>query len=155
MFTQRRPSESICSTFGVWRSGSGEVTSPPARAPRRSLGFGRFGIGLAHLLGCGGFRFTKEVSPDSLAVREGPPRPGSGSEPPAIVRAHITPHQEGWRDWPVEAPATIAGESLERCQVQQAGEAWEMWGEVRSDLRPTRGGGFFLVRGRESEIGCH
>ena len=48
MFTHRRPSAVIVSTFGFRSAGSGGGATSRPRAVLRSLGFGRFGIA-AHL----------------------------------------------------------------------------------------------------------
>src|SRR4051812_39505570 len=64
----------------------------------------------------------------------GPPE-GAG-----IVRAT---HQEEWRDWPVEAPATPPHMGTVP-NPAGTGQAWEMWKSIHPDLCPSTGGGFFV-----------
>src|SRR6478752_6794900 len=58
-----------------------------------------------------------------------------------------TPHQEGWRDWPIEAPATTSdlGPRGGANSSRSRQKAWKMWGNVRPDL-PTKWRRFFCFR---------
>src|SRR3954468_13438098 len=69
----------------------------------------------------------------------------------AILCRHIAPHQEGWRDWPEETPATPSdlGPRKVPTPAGVAARAWKMWEERSSrNLRPlkTRRRSFY-VRG--------
>src|SRR3954447_16186054 len=68
-----------------------------------------------------------------------------------IVRQAQPPHLEGWRDWPLEAPATTEDPWVrDRCQLQQAQhEGLEDVGETSDRTSaPQEGGGFFRWRYR-------
>jgi hypothetical protein len=49
------------------------------------------------------------------------------------MRGYIASHPEGWRDWPIETPATILTEHQSREEGNGANssrlhvKAWEMW----------------------------
>ena len=61
-------------------------------------------------------------------------------------RAHIPLHPEGWRDWPLEAPATTEGprRTGERCQFQQATSLGDVSGVRSSDLCSHQAEVFFV-----------
>src|SRR3954467_671103 len=88
MLIQRRPPDSVSSTFGVSGCSGGRTTAP--RAPRRRRG--RFGMGTSRL----------------VRHRRWPSCPPPPEPPfqPLCSRPHSWTHPEGWRDWPNEAPAT-------------------------------------------------
>src|SRR5436305_3445952 len=109
--------------------------SSSRRPTRRSLGFGRFGIVRAHrLVGHNADKISRRFAP------------GCDGIPPGMVRAHITPHLEGWRDWHDETPATALNRKVQgRCQLQQVeSKAWKMWGKSDRTSAPQKGGGFFV-----------
>ena len=104
MLTQRRPSP--CDRCSTLRLGSAlparRRAGSAARSVRRSLGFGRFGIGLAS----SGHR---SASIGRLDYATGHAAKRRRRMRLVYCAPHRPPHLEGWRDWPDEAPATPPG----------------------------------------------
>src|SRR5262249_60329824 len=129
---QRRPDPSICSTLGACGSAWGAAAMSSRRAPRRSLGFGRFGIVVAHRLV--EHRRTRLTIDPSWASTE--------FSLVWFVLAYATSRG-------VEGPGPSKPRQPPRTSVRDrvptpagAFEGLEDVGDVRSDLCPTGGGVF-------------